>query len=121
MAGPLARLWWLPFGKVPEIDADALAAALASDAPPLLLDVRSAAEHRRSRIHGSIHAPITELAARLHSLDLEPGRPIVAICLSAHRSVPAVRLLRARGLDAVQLAGGMRSWWARSLPTEGEG
>jgi rhodanese-related sulfurtransferase len=35
---------------------------------------------------------------------------VVAICLTAHRSIPAVRLLRARGFEAAQLAGGMLAW-----------
>ena len=45
--------------------------------------------------------------------DLTPFlvRPVVAICLSAHRSIPAARLLRAHGFpDAAQLAGGMLAW-----------
>ena len=38
------------------------------------------------------------------------------VCLTAHRSVPAVRLLRERGFDAVQLSGGMIAWRAARLP-----
>jgi rhodanese-related sulfurtransferase len=41
---------------------------------------------------------------------------VVAVCLTAHRSVPAVRLLRERGFEAVQLSGGMMAWRAARLP-----
>jgi hypothetical protein len=54
------------------------------------------------------------------TLGLDPSRPVVAICLTAHRSIPAVRLLRNRGFDAAQLAGGMRAWRARISPKRGE-
>ena len=44
-------------------------------------------------------------------------RPVVAVCLRAHRSVPAVRLLTAHGWsDARQLAGGMTAWRRENLP-----
>jgi len=111
---------WLPGGApVPEVDAATLATKLTGDGPkPRLLDVRTAAEYRRSHIEGAIHAPIQDLPRRLPELGLQPGDEIVAVCLSAHRSIPAVRLLRERGHDrAVQLAGGMTSWWRGGFPT----
>lgn len=112
----MALPWWLPFGAVPELTPAALAAALREPAPPLLLDVRTAAEFAAGRISGAVSAPITDLRSRAASLGLGPGRRVVAICLSAHRSIPAVRLLRAAGVDAVQLAGGMLAWRRAGLP-----
>lgn len=54
------------------------------------------------------------------ALVLQQDRPIVAICLSAHRSVPAVRQLQDLGYREVfQLAGGMKQWWHQRLPCEG--
>jgi len=104
---------------VPEIPARELARRLATD-PPQVLDVRTEMEWRRSRIDAARSVPITELRRRLPALPLDPKRPVVAICLSAHRSIPAVRLLRARGYgDVVQLAGGMLAWWREGLPTVG--
>jgi len=108
--------WWLPFGAVPEVPAPALSQALGQDAPPQLVDVRTAREFAGGHIEGSVNVPVTELAARLPGLDLDPARPVVAICLTAHRSIPAVRLLRGHGLDARQLSGGMLAWRARGLP-----
>ena len=110
--------WWLPFGSVPELSPAELAEALARPRPPQLVDVRSGPEHAAGRIAGARHAPVTSLAARLDGLALDPARPVVAICLTAHRSIPAVRLLRRLGFDARQLAGGMLAWRAAGLPEE---
>jgi rhodanese-related sulfurtransferase len=112
----MALPWWLPFGRVPERSPAELVAALSGPRPPQLLDVRTAAEHAAGHIAGAVSAPITGLAGRLDALGLDRSRPVVAICLSAHRSIPAVRLLRAAGHDAAQLAGGMLAWRAAGLP-----
>jgi rhodanese-related sulfurtransferase len=108
--------WWLPFGAVPEIAPASLSVALQAPRPPLLLDVRTPQEFAAGRIEGAVNVPITSLAGRLAQLGLDPTRPVVAICLTAHRSIPAVRLLRAQGFGASQLAGGMLAWRAAGLP-----
>ena len=108
--------WWLPFGRVPEVTAAILAARLDRGEAVQLLDVRSAGEFRAGHIAGSVNVPITEVEERLAALALDATRPVVAICLSAHRSIPAVRLLRQEGFDASQLAGGMLAWRAAGLP-----
>lgn len=111
-------LWWLPFGRVAELSAADLHARLQAGQPQLI-DVRTVTEYHRSRIAGAMNVPITELRSRLPDLGLDPRQPVIAICLSAHRSVPAVRLLQASGFQqAQQLAGGMLSWWRAGLPTE---
>jgi len=116
------RFWWLPVGHVPEINAAVLNARLSGDNPPKIVDVRSGVEWRRSHIPGAVSVPINELKDRLASLQLDAQQPIIAICLSAHRSIPAVRLLRAEGFEnAVQLKGGMLAWWSKSYPTEQAG
>lgn len=113
--------WWLPFGQVPEISAAELNQLIVEENPLQIVDVRTGTEWRRSRISGAVSVPIQELKHRLAALQLDPELPIVAICLSAHRSIPAVRLLQAHGYDnAVQLQGGMMAWWNRDYPIEGE-
>ena len=102
--------WW-PFGRVPEISANELSKAL-DRGEVQVVDVRTGVEFRRSRIPGAIHWPITRFSdANLKQLGLDPRRPVVAICLTAHRSIPAVRKLAELGFDARQLRGGMRAWW----------
>lgn len=113
--------WWWPFGRVPEVSSKKLHAMLQDGrSAPQLLDVRSVAEWEGSHIAGTLNAPVTELNARLATLGLDPGRPVVAICRSAHRSIPAVRLLQQHGFTrACQLQGGMRAWWKAALPVAG--
>lgn len=119
--GLINRFWWVPFGRVPEISASELHTRLTTDSPPQVLDVRTALEWKTSRISGSMNVPITQLPDQLDRLGLDPQRPVVTICLSAHRSIPAVRLLRERGYQyVVQLAGGMKAWWASDFPVEKE-
>lgn len=109
--------WWLPFGSVPEISPMDLHKKLTNGQPPQILDVRTHREWKNSRIEGAIHAPITSLRTTLESLDLDPDRPTVTICRSAHRSIPAVRLLSEAGFaDICQLEGGMQAWWKAGLP-----
>jgi rhodanese-related sulfurtransferase len=105
---------------VPEIAPQDLFALLQNDAAvPLILDVRTCIEWEASRVAGAVNVPVTELNAKLDALALQKDRPTVAICLSAHRSIPAVRLLKAHGIANVrQLKGGMRAWWKAGLPTE---
>ncbi len=110
--------WWLPFGKVPETPPVRLAQLLGTEGEPQLVDVRSEAEYRGGRVRGARHAPITSLPDQLPSLGLDRSRPVIAICLTAHRSIPAVRLLRSAGYEASQLAGGMLAWRAARFPEE---
>jgi rhodanese-related sulfurtransferase len=123
MGGDMGMFWWWPFGKVPEVSANQLdAMRREGHVVPQLLDVRTPGEWGSGHIAGAINVPITEFGARIASLRLDPTRPIIAICRSAHRSVPAVRLLRQHGLDkASQLQGGMLAWLKEGFAVEGAG
>ncbi|MDF1798488.1 MAG: rhodanese-like domain-containing protein [Planctomycetota bacterium] len=113
-------LWWLPLGRAPEIEAEALAAELEQASPPLLLDMRSRQEFEGGHVPGARRYTVTELKSALEADTLgDEGRRCVALCLSAHRSLPAVRLLRRHGrADAVHLRDGMRAWWKAGLTTD---
>lgn len=102
---------WLPVGKVDEISPHDLQAMLSEKVGVQLLDVRAYAEWKAGHIEGAINVPIVELGSRIHHLDFDRDTLLVPICLSAHRSIPAVRLFREKGFrDVRQLAGGMRVW-----------
>ena len=120
MRGIVERLiQWRPFGPVAEIAPEELAEAVARAAVQVV-DVRTAGEFRRGHIPGARHLPITRFdPAAIAGLGLDPQRPVAAICLTAHRSIPAVRQLRALGYDVRQLRGGMRAWRRQGFPVEG--
>lgn len=109
---------WVPFGRVAEMNAENVYEQLKKNELQIV-DVRSVAEWEQSHIEDSINLPITQFSsANISKLKLSPETKIVAICLSAHRSIPAVRQLKALGYkDTYQLKGGMTSWWRLKLPT----
>ncbi len=96
---------------ITEISSADARAALSSDTPPHLLDVREAAERNVDHIGGR-HIPLGMLAARAFELDDLRDRPIVVYCASGGRSATAARLLSERGFDALSLRGGIQSWRA---------
>ncbi len=111
--GSIARrlFWWVPFGRVPEVTPSELNGKLRSGSPPQVLDVRTRREFREGHIEGALNIPITELRSQAEGLPFDRGRPVVAVCLTAHRSIPAVRILNDHGYGRVShLAGGMVAW-----------
>jgi rhodanese-related sulfurtransferase len=111
--------WWFPFGRVEEITPRELQDKLLNDGADLqLIDVRSTVEYAAGHAANTRNVPITALPKQLVKLGLDPTRPVIAICLSGHRSVPAYRLLKRAGYSQVySLSGGMSAWWAARLPT----
>ncbi|MCA9662599.1 MAG: rhodanese-like domain-containing protein [Myxococcales bacterium] len=103
-------------GPAPEISPEELAARIDAGQPLQIVDVRTGPEFRGARIAGARHVPISRLADELPELGLDPAIPVVTICLTAHRSIPATRLLQRHGYDVVQLAGGMTAWRKAELP-----
>lgn len=108
---------WLPFGCVPEISPEILNEQLKD---VQIVDVRTSAEFQQSHIEGAVNLPITHFSKKsIIGLSLEQSKPVVTICLSAHRSIPATRRLRQLGYDVKQLEGGMKAWWNKGYPTVG--
>ncbi|MFD4601503.1 rhodanese-like domain-containing protein, partial [Streptomyces sp. NPDC058464] len=99
-------------------DADAV---VRTDARAVLLDVREAGEWVAGHAPGAVHAPLSGLAAGAPLPPAAADRPLVVICRSGRRSREAVALLTARGLDAVDVEGGMTAWRAAGLAVGAEG
>ena len=92
--------------------ADALALC-ATEAAPLLLDVREAWEVAVASIHvegvESRHIVMGEIPARLAELD--PARPVLCICHHGMRSAQVAHFLTRQGFATVyNLAGGIAAW-----------
>lgn len=93
---------------VPEISVRELKAGLDRKEKLVLLDVREPKEHALARIEGSTLIPLGSLDERLSGLD--KGARIAVHCKSGSRSAKAVRRLRAKGFNAVNVAGGIDAW-----------
>jgi rhodanese-related sulfurtransferase len=86
---------------------------LAAGQPVIVLDVRSPSEVDWE-IPGSIHVDAyadlqSGRLGPLAELNLPPG-PVVTVCGMGGTAAIATNLLRANGIEALTLAGGMRSW-----------
>lgn len=93
-----------------------LAERLASDPPPLVLDVRPAAEFLAGHVPGAISLPPGDLADRVKRLPAD--HDIVAYCRGPFcvYADDAVRALRRRGLRAWRLEDGFPEWRRSGLP-----
>lgn len=81
----------------------------ATDADPLLLDVREPWEFRVCAIDGSQLIPMGQLPTALKALD--PDRQTVVICHHGIRSRQVAMYLDYQGFsDVINLAGGVDAW-----------
>jgi molybdopterin/thiamine biosynthesis adenylyltransferase/rhodanese-related sulfurtransferase len=76
--------------------------------PHVLIDVREPFEHASARIEGATLIPMNTIMSQLELLPTD--RPIVVQCQSGGRSARVTAALRAKGYDAVNLAGGIKAW-----------
>lgn len=94
-----------------EIGPKELAAWLSDAAreKPVLLDVREPWEFERARIAGAQLVPMREVSGRLGEID--PAKPIVAICHHGGRSMQVALFLEKAGYNNVHnLVGGVDAW-----------
>jgi uncharacterized membrane protein YdjX (TVP38/TMEM64 family) len=98
-----------------------LGVKLRTAAPPLVLDVRSAADFsgELGHIAGARNVPLEELDRRMQELDDHRERTIVIVCRTDKRSFKAAQLLARQGFADVHVAsGGMVAWNQSGLPVE---
>jgi adenylyltransferase/sulfurtransferase len=104
------------------VSAPELAAELASDAPPLLVDVRGADERSIASIPGAVAIHLDEFrdgSAFAHDELAARGRRIVLMCKVGARSAEAARLAEAAGYtDVANLDGGVLAWVRDVDPTQ---
>jgi rhodanese-related sulfurtransferase len=78
---------------------------------PLIIDVRSEAEHAGGHIEGSMNIPLTHLEERVG--ELPAGKPLVVHCEGGYRSAIAASLLQKLGRSHVHdMVGGYKAWAA---------
>jgi len=101
--------------EIPEIDPEAVAAALDEEESALLLDVRTTGEFAAIHAAGAQNTPLNLLRAA----DVgDRNRPIYVICRSGRRSRDGARMLQERGYSRVSnVTGGTSRWLQSGLPT----
>jgi len=95
-------------GRVPSIEPAEAMTALSGDA--LLLDVRDAHEWAAGRPAHAVHIPLADLSTATPYTTRV--RQVIVVSRTGRRATEAVAHLRAAGIDAVLLHGGLRAWVA---------
>ena len=75
-----------------------------------LLDVRERSEWSTGHAPQAVHVPLGKIADAPRRL--AAGAPVVVMCASGMRSRTAAKQLRAQGLQATSLSGGIGAWQA---------
>lgn len=103
----LARLY-----RVENISVHDLAARIASDTPPLILDVRTPMEYAGGHLPNARLVPLSELRGHLEELrGKRPPGGVAVICRTGNRSLSAAVTLKQNGFDkVVNVDGGLMKW-----------
>jgi glyoxylase-like metal-dependent hydrolase (beta-lactamase superfamily II)/rhodanese-related sulfurtransferase len=98
-----------------QVSAPILAEALASQNPPIVIDIRAPREWSASRLGDSINLPLAHLQERI--AEVPRNRRIAVHCAGGYRSSIAASILTQNGItNLVELAGGIAAWEAARLP-----
>ncbi len=83
-----------------------------------VLDVRPREEYARNHLPSAVNIPLAELEAHLD--ELTTAKEVVAYCRGPHcvLAFDAVAKLRAKGIQARRLDGGLPEWKLAGLPVE---
>lgn len=97
--------------QVPEMSVRELQEAMASPAPPRLIDVREQEEWDHSRIPNAEFAPLSQWPQVAVEMLTDKGQPLVIQCHHGARSARATAWLISQGFTNVKnLAGGIDAW-----------
>jgi molybdenum cofactor guanylyltransferase len=98
--------------EVPEIDVEELDERRARGAT--VIDVREPDEYAEAHIPGAVLVPLATVPDNL--AEFPTTGPVYIVCRSGARSRRAAAFLRSSGVDAVNVAGGLRSWLEAGKP-----
>jgi rhodanese-related sulfurtransferase len=105
--------------KVPTISAKEVKAALDSNVPCILLDVRTPGECARGIIKGALTIPVDQIAGQVETAIPNKAATIYVYCLSGSRSVFAVDAMIKLGYTSVfSMTSGLLAWRAEGFGTE---
>jgi adenylyltransferase/sulfurtransferase len=116
--------WLLRIHNLPEITVDELYERVNSDQPPLLIDIRDAADFngtgysKYGHIQNARSISILELESKFENLQSFKDKEIVTMCPGGGLSLAAVEILTEAGFkDVKSLKGGMGLWHKKGYPT----
>lgn len=102
--------------QIKEATPDEVHQRLASDAPPVLVDVREPDETEQGIIQGAHVIPRGFLEMRIEDKVPDKAAPVVIYCAGGTRSALAAKALQDLGYDAVtSMSGGFNGWKERGF------
>src|SRR5690242_10212828 len=105
----------MTYGEIRSVDVSGVPNPLPEDLR--ILDVREDVEWAHGHIEGAEHIPLSQIPARVDELTTQQT---LVVCKMGGRSAQAVAYLQAKGLDVVNLSGGMLEWAAAGRPMVSE-
>lgn len=109
------------------LSVQSLRAAVDSQKPPLLLDVRAEADYGVAHIHGAINNCVYEIAFPERMAEIAAPGDGRVICVYGHgpdtheARMAAEKLIRAGYREVLELQGGLEKWLAKGGAVEGSG
>ena len=97
-----------------EITVDQLKQQLATEHPPLLLDVREPWEFEAAHIPGARLMPMSEVPGRAFQ-EFDEDQPIAVLCHHGARSLSVANWLRQQGFSNAQSVAGGIDLWSRVI------
>ncbi|WP_031433861.1 rhodanese-like domain-containing protein [Methylomarinum vadi] len=83
----------------------------------VIVDVREPHEYIKGHIENSLNIPLGKLDEQLPTLEAYKKNPLIVVCQSGTRSVPACKTLTKAGFEEIyNITGGMQSWEDNKLP-----
>ncbi|WP_086312156.1 hypothetical protein A5821_003436 [Enterococcus sp. 7F3_DIV0205] len=76
------------------------------DSKPIMIDVREKSEFTAGHIPNAKNVPLSKIS----TYQSKENQPVYVICQSGMRSRQAVKKLKAKGIDAINVKGGMSAW-----------
>lgn len=98
--------------SVPEIDVHELARRREQGA--VIIDVRNPDEYERGHVPGAILMPLGDVPDRVDEVPTD--RPVFVVCAMGGRSLKAAEFFAARGVEAINVAGGTVAWMDAGHP-----
>ncbi|MCQ8104153.1 rhodanese-like domain-containing protein [Methylomonas sp. SURF-2] len=94
-----------------------IAVTKMNDDKTVIIDVREPNEFVKSHIENAINIPQGKIDEKLPTLEKHKTHPIIVVCQTGARSVPACKTLTKAGFELVfNMQGGMQSWEENNLP-----
>lgn len=94
-----------------------LAVTKMNSADTIIVDVREVHEYIKGHIESAINIPSAKLSDQIESLEQYKNQPIIIVCQTGTRSVPACKTLTKANFEKIfSLTGGMQSWEDNKLP-----